>query len=199
MKKGIKNIVFDVGMVLIDFCWAAYCKELGYDESTIHEFKEKMIDSPYWAGLDDGSLTTDEAIMKFVEAMPHYEDKIRRFWDGAQYFVREYPYADGLVKELQEKGYKVYLLSNYPLDMYHLHWPTFAFFKRVDGYIVSAEEKIAKPNLAIYRLLCERYNLKEEECFFIDDRQVNVDAAKSVGMDGCLFTGYEELREQMKF
>ena len=79
--------------------------------------------------------------------------------------------------------------------MYKLHWPTFEFFKLVDGYVVSAPEKMKKPDKAIYELLCTRYALTASECIFIDDRQENVDAAIAVGMESVLFTGYDTLRE----
>lgn len=195
MKDTIKNIIFDVGMVLIDFCWEKHCRSLGFSNEVIAAFDKKMIHSKYWDMLDEGSITTKEAIDKFIEAMPQYEKEIKLFWEKTEGFVQEYAYAAPLVKELQDEGYRVYLLSNYPLDMYKLHWPTFEFFKLVDGYVVSAPEKMKKPDKAIYELLCTRYALTASECIFIDDRQENVDAAIAVGMESVLFTGYDTLRE----
>jgi putative hydrolase of the HAD superfamily len=195
MKDTIKNVVFDVGMVLIDFCWEKCCRNLGLKDEVIAAFDVNMIHSPYWDMLDEGTIETKDAIEKFVEAMPNYEKEIRQFWGKPEDFVEEYPYSAPIVRELHEKGYKVYLLSNYPLDMYKLHWPTFEFYGLVDGYVVSAPEKIKKPDPAIYKLLCDRYGLKPEECLFVDDRQVNVDAAIGCGMESVVFTGYEELRK----
>lgn len=195
MKKSIKNVVFDVGMVLIDFCWEKHCRNLGFGDEVIAAFDVNMIRSGYWDMLDAGSITTQDAIDKFMEVMPQYKKELEQFWTTQEGFVEEYTYSAPLVRELKEKGYNVYLLSNYPLDMYKLHWPAFEFYKIVDGYVVSAPEKIKKPDPAIYNLLCERYGLKAAECMFIDDRQENVDAAIQVGMDAALFRGYEELRK----
>lgn len=194
MKESIKNVVFDVGMVLIDFCWEKHCRNLGFDDGVIAAFDVNMIRSGYWDMLDAGSITTQDAIDKFMEAMPQYKKELELFWASQEGFVEEYAYSAPLVRELKEKGYKVYLLSNYPLDMYRLHWPSFEFYKIVDGYVVSAPEKIKKPDPAIYHLLCERFGLKAEECMFIDDRLENVDAAIKVGMNAVPFRGYEELR-----
>ncbi len=195
MKKSIKNVVFDVGMVLIDFCWEKHCRNLGFDDEVIAAFDVNMIRSVYWDMLDEGSITTQDAIDKFMEAMPQYKKELEQFWATQEGFVEEYAYSAPLIRELKEQGYNVYLLSNYPLDMYKLHWPSFTFYKLVDGYVVSAPEKIKKPDPAIYHLLCERYGLKAEECMFIDDRKENVDAAIKVGMNAAVFRGYEEVRK----
>lgn len=195
MKDTIKNIIFDVGMVLIDFCWEKHCRNLGFSDEVIKVFDEKMIHSDYWDMLDEGTITTQDAIAGFNKEMPQYKEELERFWASQEGFVEEYAYSAPLIKKLQEMGYHVYLLSNYPLDMYKLHWPTFTFFPLVDGYVVSAPERIKKPDLAIYELLLERYGLKAGECIFIDDRQENVDAAIQAGMEGILFAGYEALEK----
>ena len=62
-------------------------------------------------------------------------------------------------------------------------------FKDVDGMIVSGFEHVLKPDPAIYHLLLDRYSLKAEECVFIDDRDVNIEAARAVGMKGIVYTG----------
>ncbi|MDO5154779.1 MAG: HAD family phosphatase [Eubacteriales bacterium] len=197
MKEQIKNIVFDVGMVLIDFCWEKHCKNLGFTEDVIEAFRVNMIQSTCWERLDEGTIEMRDAIQQFKDAMPQYQKELQVFWADMKGFVEEYDYALPLIRELQQKNYKVYLLSNYPLEMYRLHWPEFAFFHQVDGYVVSAVEKLAKPNPAIYQLLCNRYGLKAEECVFIDDRFINVEAAKACGMDGIVFEGYESLKMKL--
>lgn len=198
MDKRIKNIIFDVGMVLIDFCWDKPCRELSFSEEIISAFEKNMIQSKYWNQMDEGTLMEEDAIVKFKELMPEYAGEIDQFWEKREEFVEEYPFAAPLIRQLHDNGYYVYLLSNYPLHMYELHWPKFEFFSLVDGYVVSSVEKLCKPDEAIYRLLCERYQLVPEECLFVDDRQVNVDAAVKVGMQAVLFEGEDKLREYMK-
>ena len=198
ISSNIKNIVFDVGMVLIDFCWVQHCRNLGFGEEIIQAFDKYMISSDYWEQMDEGLIQEKEAITHFIEAMPHYKEEIQLFWKHPEGFVEEYTYAAPMIQQLQQKGYKVYLLSNYPLGMYQIHWPTFSFFKMVDGYIVSAQECMKKPDERIYRLLCERYRLKAEECLFVDDRQVNVEAAIAIGMESVLFEDYEKLASYLK-
>ena len=103
-----------------------------------------------------------------------------------------------LVKELKEKGCGIYLCSNCSvrLRVFEQEIPGIEYF---DGTLVSAEEKLAKPNPAIYERLFEKFHLKAEECFFIDDRQDNIDSAKGCGMDGYCFAdgNVEKLRAYM--
>ena len=104
-----------------------------------------------------------------------------------------------LVKELKEKGCGIYLCSNCSvrLRVFEHKIPGIEYF---DGTLVSAEEKLAKPNPAIYERLFEKFHLKAEECFFIDDRQDNIDSAKGCGMDGYCFAdgNVERLRAYME-
>lgn len=195
MNKNIQNIVFDVGMVLIDFCWEKHCRNLGFDETIIRAFEKNMICSEYWDRLDEGTMEETDAIKEFIKNMPQYHKEVELFWEQPENFVEEYDYAAPMISALKEKGYGVYLLSNYPLNMYKLHWPVFRFYPLVDGYVVSAVEKLKKPDTAIYELLCNRYHLKPQECLFIDDRQANVDAATQVGMEAVLFQDYPTLQE----
>ena len=195
MDNKIKNIVFDVGMVLIDFCWEKPCRDMGFSDEIIKAFEKNMITSQYWHKLDEGSMTEDEAIVRFKEIMPEYTEEIDRFFSVPESFVKEYDYAAPYIDELHDRGYYVYLLSNYPLHMYELHWPTFKFFSKVDGYIVSSVEKLCKPNPEIYHCLCDRYHLNPEECLFIDDRDDNVETAVSIGMTGHVFKGEAKLKE----
>lgn len=198
MDANIYNIVFDVGMVLIDFCWEKHCRRLGFDEAVIHAFDVNMIHSQYWSMLDEGLLEEEEAISQFLKCMPSYQKEIMKFWEQPEYFVEEYDYAAPMISRLKNLGYHVYLLSNYPYNLYKIHWPSFEFYSMVDGYVVSAAEKLRKPNLAIYKLLCNRYQLKPKECLFIDDRPDNVEAAMQVGMKAVLFEGYESLKAYLE-
>ena len=187
MGQTVSNVIFDVGNVLIDFCWEKTCEMLHFSRDIIDAFEKNMILTDVWDMLDEGTISLEHAILRFIEAMPQYEKEVRLFWEHADTFVEEYDYAFELIKELKEKGYKVYLLSNYPLDMYKLHWPTFRFFELVDGYIVSAVEKLRKPDIRIYKLLCERYGLEPSVC--------EIFQTVAGGMQGILFESDETVKQ----
>jgi haloacid dehalogenase superfamily, subfamily IA, variant 3 with third motif having DD or ED len=194
----IKNIVFDVGNVLVAFRYRELMQDLGFDETTVDYLAKNMVETPFWNELDRGDKMNADAIEKFTNELPEYKSEILKFWDNIQDVVKEYDYSEGLVKDLKAAGYGVYILSNYPVETYHMHWPTFKFLPHADGYIVSGFERVIKPDEKIYRLLESRFGIKLEDSIFVDDRQINIDAANSYGMKGILFTGYDDLIDSLK-
>lgn len=185
----IKNIVFDVGNVLVHFRWYEYMLDLGISAENAGFLGENMVLTDFWDRMDLGIEDEDKACAYFSEKYPQLKKEIELFWSNMQEIVREYDYSLPLIKELKGMGFSVYLLSNYPPKMAELHWPHFKFRAVVDGEIISGKEKVAKPDHRIYELLCERYGLEKTECLFVDDRKKNVDAAESFGMQGFLFAG----------
>ncbi|MBR4514757.1 MAG: HAD family phosphatase [Lachnospiraceae bacterium] len=189
----IKNIVFDVGDVLVHFRYRDYMADLGFPKEEIDFLEENMVLTYYWHRLDMGVENEDEAVTHFQELFPQYTDDIALFWEKIEDIVKEFDYAPGLVQSLKDKGYKVYALSNYPDKLSDLHWKHFEFLKLVDGYLISAKEKLAKPDERFYRLLESRFGLDLTECMFVDDREVNVEAAAALGMKAVHFTGEDTL------
>lgn len=194
---SIKNVVFDVGEVLVEFRYMNYMRDLGFDEEVVDFLAENMVLSEFWHELDLGIRTNSEGKKVFTEKYPQYASEIDKFWDHLEDIVREYDYAPGLIREIKQMGYKVYILSNYPIEIAEMHWPKFRFLPLTDGHIISAYEKLTKPDAAIYRLLESRFGLDLTECLFIDDRQINIDGAASLGMETLLFKGYDESYDEI--
>ena len=187
----IKNIVFDVGNVLVHFRWRELMIDLGTSEETADFLGKNMVLTEFWDRLDLGVEDEDKACEHFTELFPQYKKDIEMFWKNIPDVVRTFDHTLPLIKTLKAAGYKVYLLSNYPPKLSDLHWPGFTFRNLTDGEVISGKEKIAKPDPAIFRLLCERYGLEPSECLFIDDRKKNTDAAELVGMKGLVLDGRE--------
>lgn len=196
----IKNIVFDIGNVLIDFRPAQVLEELGVSEQNREAVLDATVRGPLWIELDRGVIPEEEVIARMREQTPEEarEDFDRFFREGKEYLAESYPYAKGWLKGLQEKGYRVYLLSNYPVTFFEAHSNYFTFLPYTDGRVVSAWEKLVKPDAAIYECLLRRYHLNAEECVFIDDRKENVEAARQLGMKGVQFTSYEEVNGKLQ-
>ena len=195
--KSIKNIVFDVGNVLVDFRYISYMKSLGFSEETIALFTTNIVFSDFWKQMDLGTADMEDAPAFFTSQMPRHQDEIALFFKNIAGIVEEFPWSKPLVRRLKDAGYRVYALSNYPKRLAALHWKTFRFLPFMDGYIIPSHEKIAKPDPAIYRLLEERFGIALNESAFIDDSAENVAAAASLGMSAVLFDGYESLMEKL--
>ncbi len=193
----IKNIVFDVGGVLVDFCYMEYMRKLGFPEEVCKEFESDIILSQLWNDMDKGDLLMDKAKIKFKARLREMyrpcDREVDLFVENIKGIVKEYDYAEPLLQRLKDSGYKVYILSNYPKDLSDLHWKDFKFLPVADGYIISAYERIVKPDEKIYRLLTERFGVNLSESVFIDDRQINIDAAEKLGMQAILFRDHDTL------
>jgi putative hydrolase of the HAD superfamily len=194
----IKNVIFDMGMVLVNFRWRDYMMDLGFDKAVIEELGKKMVMSEFWEDMDRGIRNEEDALIYFKTELPQYKKEINLFWENIADIVCEFDYAAPLIHKLHEAGYRVYLLSNYPLGLSELHWPNFSFINDVDGKVISAVEKMVKPEPDIYKLILNRYQLIPKECLFIDDRVDNVNTAKKLGMKGIVFQNYEQMVVEMQ-
>jgi len=95
-----------------------------------------------------------------------------------------------LIPELKKMGKKLYVISNYGMETFAATEKQFPeLFSQFDGMVISAREKLIKPDLRIYQLLCERYQLNPAECVFIDDQPANVQGAIDAGFQAIHYTG----------
>lgn len=195
----IKNIVFDVGMVLVNFRWREVMEELGCSSKEIETIAAVMVNGPLWNELDRGVRDEEDVISQMLRELPGLEDKGRAFWEHVHLTIESFPYAKDWVKGLKEAGYHTYLLTNYPRSLYkNTAESRFTFLPYVDGALVSAHEKMTKPDKEIYERLLEKFHLNPEETVFIDDRMANIEGAKSVGITGICFTNYEEVNQKLQ-
>ena len=190
----IKNLVFDVGMVLVDFVPYPVLKKMGYSDEVSERICKATVRNPVWKEYDRGVWSTEQVHDAMVQADPLLEKEIRYFLAHMDDTIVERPAIVPWFCELKQEGYKLYFLSNYPHLLYEQTRKHMPFLPVVDGGIFSYREKMIKPDPAIYRCLTERYDLKAEECLFFDDRQENVDGALRVGMKAELFTNIEKMQ-----
>ena len=196
----IKNIVFDIGNVLVEFRPEKVFAELGVSSEKIQGLANATVYSPLWPELDRGVMEEAAVFEKMKEATPEYAKEIDLFIEkGLGNIVSSFDYAADWLNGLQERGYKVYLLSNYPESFFEQHSKEkFTFLPYVDGKIVSAYVKLIKPDIRIYEELINTYGLQAEECVFLDDREENVEGAKKAGMKGIQFFSYEDAVNQLE-
>jgi len=91
------------------------------------------------------------------------------------------PGMEQLVRELKGAGYGIYLLSNTSRDFYGFK-DSVPAFEPFDGFVISADHYVIKPDPSIYEILFARFGLRAEECFFIDDSPANVETGAALGM-----------------
>lgn len=194
----IKNIIFDIGMVLVDFRYKDYCRDLGMDEDTVDAIAKAMPENGDWANLDAGIVTQQEIAEKFKLDNPQLSEYIDLFWKDLTEIVRSFPQSKEWLCDLKSRGYNIYLLTNYPEEMFSLHCKTqFDFLGYVDGMVVSSHCKLIKPDERIYNVLMSKYNLNASECVFLDDRSPNTAAAVALGMKAITVSNPKDARKAL--
>jgi putative hydrolase of the HAD superfamily len=199
MKQMIKNIVFDIGNVLITFEPDAYLRAAIADGNLRARINQAVFLSPEWLLLDQGAITEDEALQIFQTRCPEVKALINggmdRLYEG---LLRPMDENIAVVYELKRRGYPVYLLSNYNEKAFDFISKRNAFPHDVDGRILSFEVNTLKPAPAIYHALLDRYRLRPEETVFIDDSIPNVRAAEALGIRGIHYTDQAALKMDLE-
>ncbi|MCM1188085.1 MAG: HAD family phosphatase [bacterium] len=194
----IRNIIFDIGNVLTDFRWRDFFRDKGFDERMVERIAKASVLNPAWNELDRGVWGEERILAEFIKADPQIEEELRRAFDNVAELVTPRSYAIPWIRELKEKGYGVYYLSNFSHKAHRECTAALAFIPYTDGGILSYQEKIIKPDRAIYELLLSRYGLKAQECVFLDDTLKNVEAAKACGFYGIWFKSREQAEEELR-
>jgi putative hydrolase of the HAD superfamily len=183
----IKNVVFDLGNVLISFKPAEYFEKNNYPEAIKATILTDIFGSREWLMLDSGEISTREAIESISTRSSLKKEEIAHIFNLRTDLMFPLDPNVRILPELKKRGFKLYYLSNFPIDIFEEVKSGYYFFKYFDGGLISAEAKYSKPDKRIYEILIERYSLVPEECLFIDDLELNVISAQAVGMKG-LFT-----------
>ena len=195
----IRNIVFDMGNVMIYFNKNIFLDRAGVTGEDRTQLERIVFDSLEWARLDRGSLHEDEAEALMCERLPErlhgYVHDFVYDWDKPLLPVRG---MAPLVRELKAKGYGIYLLSN-AASRQHVYWPDIPGSECFDGTLISADERLTKPEKEIYEFFLERFGLCPDECVFIDDNTMNAEGAFRCGMHPIVFhDDVDELRARLR-
>ncbi len=187
----IRNIIFDMGMVLMDYHPLSACRAVAPDEAAAERLCSALFFDPDWAKLDEGTISM-EALCQNTKARladTGLEPLVPMLIDGIpENIITPLPGMDTVTAWLLASGYRLYLLSNACLAVSRKR-ALIPHLEQFHGVLFSAEERLVKPNPAIYRLLTERYSLRPEECLFIDDNEANVQTARNLDWQGYRFNG----------
>ena len=196
----IRNIVFDMGNVLIRFDPAFFLDRSGVSDPDDHRLVlNELFRSAEWALMDSGLLTESTAEPLILSRIPdRLRDTVRHLLYHWSYPREMVPGMEDLVTRLKGNGYAIYLLSNASIAQ-HSYWPQYPVSRYFDGKLISCDVKVVKPSREIYQIFTEKFFLDPSECLFIDDSPANVAGAISCGWEGIVFHGdIKELEGKMK-
>ncbi|MCX4352104.1 MAG: HAD family phosphatase [Lachnospiraceae bacterium] len=194
----IKNIVFDIGNVLAGFAWEDFYRSFGYSEEIFEKLADATVRSPFWNEMDRGKLSDEELLEGFIKNDSSIEKEIREVFENVEEIIQRFDYAIPWIRELKKKGYHIYVISNFSRKAHVECIKALDFLEEIDGEILSYQVKLIKPSPEIYQLLCSKYNLKAEECVFIDDLPKNVEAARKEGMKGLIFESLDQAKRELE-
>lgn len=196
----IKNIIFDMGQVLIRWKPEEMLAAFPLSDAERAAIRRELFTGVEWIQQDRGVLTTKQVVERVCARLPeHLHEVVETLvYRWHELFLIPMPGMAELVRELKDRGYALYLLSNAgtPLRGYFPRIPGSECF---DGLMVSAEEILLKPQHEIYERLYERFQLNPAECWFIDDSPANIEGAILTGMQGTIFRAdAAELRRELE-
>lgn len=198
----IRNIVFDMGKVLVNYDSDLVCRHFITDEQERKLVNTAVFVSPEWLLLDMGLISDEEALNRIQQRLETEQSRTMarlclEHWH--EYCMQPVSEMEHVIRCLKENGYGIYLCSNASMRLLSCYRQVIPGIQYFDGVMFSAQEQCIKPQKEIYLRLFEKFSLLPEECFFIDDLQLNIDGAQACGMDGYCHNGdIEALRHIIK-
>lgn len=177
----MNHIIFDIGNVLLSYQPLEYLHQY-YSQEISNDLYKIIFQSPEWVELDKGTITNQEAINILALKYPQYKKEIEfvlNHWTNMMIPITK---NVEVAKKLKQKGYHLYLLSNFHSEAFDEMLHKYDFFQLFDGQIISSHVHFLKPDKQIYIALLNKYNLQPKECIFIDDTRINTLAALSIGI-----------------
>lgn len=190
---AIKNVVFDFGGVLLDWNPRYFYRDIFKDDEKMEYFMKNIITSTWNSQMDRGR-TFAECMNELSQLNPEFATEINQYRSGWETMLKgEIPEGIKLFNAVEKAGkFKMYGLTNWSAETFPYAFNKYKFLQKLEGIVVSGEEKMIKPEKGIYLTLLERYNLKPEETFFVDDNINNVEVAMSRGIHALQFTGTQD-------
>ena len=154
--------------------------------------------SGIWNEMDRGIWSEEEVLERFIARAPEREKEIRVAFDRVGCCTERKEYAIPWIENLKARGYRVLFLSNYSEHVRKRSTHALHFLPYLDGGVFSYQVHRIKPEPEIYRILLEKYELKAEECVFVDDNGKNIQAARELGFRTVHFENYEQAHEALE-
>lgn len=197
-QSAIRNVIFDLGGVLIDWDPRRLYRQLEPDEEVVEWFLTHVCDAA-WNEQQDAGRSFAEAVAERVARHPEHEAWIRLYYDRWEDMLGG-P-IDGTVAilaELRERGVPLFALTNWSAETFPRARELYPFLGWFDGIVVSGEVRLIKPHPEIYNHLLAEHGLRADESVFIDDRAANVETARRLGFHGITFTDPPQLRRDLE-
>jgi 2-haloacid dehalogenase len=196
MAHKITTIVFDIGNVLFMWDMRNHYRKTFADPERMEWFLANVCTHDFNLEQDRGRPFA-EAVAWLTQRHPEWAKEIAEYdthWTG---MVGEVLGTVDILSELQKAGWPTYAITNFSREKFDVARGMFPFLNSFRGVVVSGDEKLIKPDPAIFELFLDRYKLRADECIFIDDSKPNVESARKLGFHALHFTSPEQFRADL--
>ncbi len=195
---NITAVIFDFGGVLIEWDPRNLYRRYFDDAESMEHFLEE-IDFMEWNALQDKGRPFAEGVADLTAQFPQHADLIRAYHEHWEESIGEpiTPVIE-ILKRVKAAGWPVYGLSNWSMETFPIIRKQHTFFNLLDGYLLSGEVKLVKPDPAIFQRMLEKIGRKPEECVFIDDNPANVVAARALNIVTIQYQSPEQLERELQ-
>ena len=194
---SIRNVVFDVGGVLLEWNPPAVIAGLYPDPAMQALIREQMFEHADWHEFDRGTLSYAAAVEHFAKTTGRSTEETRRLIDATRESLRPIEDTVRLVEQLAAAGVHLYLLSNMPVSTFEYLIQKHRFFSHFRHLVISGAILMVKPEPAIYKHLVEKTGIVPAESVFIDDLLKNVVAARECGFHAIHFSDPGDCRARL--
>ena len=195
---NVRNVIFDVGGVLLEWDPPAFIARLHPDAATQALIRQQIFEHPDWHEFDRGAIALDQAIDVFGKRAGLDREQMSALLRTANASLRPIAGTVQLLDDLAAAGVPLYLLSNMPVSTYEFLTRKHAFFRHFRHLVISGAIRMIKPEPAIYKHLVEQTGIVPAESVFIDDLLKNVIAARECGLHAIQFRDAASCREELR-
>jgi putative hydrolase of the HAD superfamily len=193
-------VIFDLGGVVLDWRPLDLLQRFyaGQGDEVRDRVRRAVFDHPDWLELDRGTLSHAQAVPRFAARSGRDEDEMARLLRAVRDSLQPIPETVALMRELAAAGVPLYCLSNMHAEIAawllrtHDFWPVFR------GIVFSADERLIKPETAIFERLLRRHGLAAAQTAFVDDHPANIAAARQLGLHAVAFENAAQCRDALR-
>jgi len=194
---GVRNVIFDFGGVLVTWRPQEIIDSFYSDPQLREAVRLHAFQHDDWLDMDRGTLDEPTVVRRFAARMGRPDAELRALFDHVRAALVPIEPTVALLRELRERGLRLYGLSNMSEPIFAHLEVRHDFFKLFDGIVISAAVKFLKPEPEIYQHLRDRFALDFAESVFIDDLARNVESARRFGLPAIRFETTEQVRRDL--
>lgn len=198
-RMKMKNIVFDLGGVLIDWNPRYLYRKIFSSETDIENFLTEVCNHS-WNEKQDAGRSFAAGVQELVEKFPQFREQIHAYdqrWE--EMLSGPIPETVTILQTLsQRKTHRLLGLSNWSRDKFPVAEKNYPFLELFEGIVVSGRIHMKKPDADIFEYLCRQYDVRPEESLFIDDSLPNIETARRLGFQTIHFQSAADLKDRLR-